>query len=89
MVKIKILCFPSSLILKALGKVQQEGASGIFVVPDWPNQPWYPLFKSLIINEPLILEPDNELLLSPCRSKQHPRAQYLRLLAGEVLGRRL
>ena len=42
---------PFSLILKALAKIKREKATGILVVPYWKNQPWFPLFKSLIIKK--------------------------------------
>ena len=39
---------PFSVILKVLIKTDQEGSRGIIVVPDWPSQPWYPLYLKLL-----------------------------------------
>ena len=72
------------MILKVWVKINKDNASGILVVPDWPNQPWYPLFWSLLDDEPLIFGPDNDMLLSPCRTKVHPQAAHLRLIIGQL-----
>lgn len=78
---------PFSMVLKTLRKIKQDEATGILVVPDWPNQPWYPVFRSMLIEKPLTFEPDNNLLLSSCRSKHHPGANHLSLLVGIVSGK--
>lgn len=59
---------PFILILKTLVKIKVDKACGIVVVPDWPNQPWYPLFTSLLISRPIKFKPNPNLLLSPSRS---------------------
>ncbi|XP_066587653.1 uncharacterized protein [Prorops nasuta] len=83
--KIKFYDFPPfNLVLRCLVKIKKEKASGIIVVPDWQNQPWYPLFIELLVEEPIRLGPNNKLLLSLCRSKIHPQAETLRLMAGRV-----
>ena len=74
------------MILKTLVKIRSEKAEGILVVPRWKNQPWYPLFCNLIIGDPIVFDPNPELLLSPCRSRQHPRAEHLSLIAARVSG---
>ena len=75
---------PFAVIIKVLKKIKAEKSSGIVVVPNWPNQPWYPLFYELLIDQLLIFKPNPSLLLSPCRSKTHPRAQTLELMAGKL-----
>lgn len=75
---------PFILILKALVKIKKDQACGIVVVPDWPNQPWYPLFTSLLISEPIIFKPNPNLINLPSRSTHHPRAKHLRLIAGKL-----
>lgn len=72
---------PFSLILRVLSKLKREGGRGIVVVPDWPNQPWYPRFFEMAESEPISLGPDIHLLLSPSRSR-HPLASSLRLRAA-------
>lgn len=78
---------PFAMVLKSLSKIQKEKASGIIIVPNWPSQPWYPLFITLA-QERLVLRPRPDLLLSPCRSLSHPRARNLSLIAARVSGRR-
>lgn len=83
--KIKFYAFPPfNLVLKCLVKIKKEKESGIIVVPDWPIQPWYPLFRELLVEEPLKLGPNNNLLLSLCRSRIDPQAKTLCLMAGRV-----
>lgn len=39
---------PCSLILKCIRKIINDKAEGIFIFPNWPSQPWFPLLKSII-----------------------------------------
>lgn len=55
---------PFSLIPKVLQKAIADKAKMILVVPFWPAQPWFPVFSSLLIAEPLMLHPNHNLLLS-------------------------
>ncbi|XP_018370127.1 PREDICTED: uncharacterized protein LOC108765778 [Trachymyrmex cornetzi] len=80
---------PFSMILRTLNKIIQDKAMGIMVVPEWKSQPWYPMFKSMLIGKPLRFEPSQNLLLSPYRSRRHPMAQKITLLAGIVSGDRI
>lgn len=78
---------PFSMILRTLNKIVQDKARGILIVPDWKAQAWYSMFKKLLEKEPLKFKPSQQLLLSPCRSVIHPRAQNLTLLSGIVSGK--
>lgn len=78
---------PFILILKVLRKIINDRACGILVVPFWPTQPWFPVFKSLLMKEVITFKPDNNLLMSPCRSVQHPLSNNLTLIAGMLSGR--
>lgn len=75
---------PFALILKVLIKIKNDKETGIMVVPNWPSQPWFPMFKELLIDKPLIFRPDNNLLLSLSRNKEHPQARHITLVAGKV-----
>lgn len=78
---------PFSMILKVIQKIKEEGARGIVVVPDWPTQPWFPLFKKLACSKILRFKPDRYMLLSPSR-KKHPLWTNLTLVAAILCGRR-
>lgn len=78
---------PFSLILRVLQKIVNDKAEGIVVVPLWPTQAWFPLFKKLLLSEPLIFPPKDSLLSSPY-SVQHKLQQNLTLAAGMLSGRR-
>lgn len=75
---------PFILILKTLQKIIKDKATGIIVIPSWSNQPWFPLFKRLIISDEIIFQPNENLLLSVCRTKNHPRAANLHLIAAII-----
>lgn len=47
---------PFSIIIRALQKIRQERSIGIVVVPYWPSQPWFPLFQSMRISDPVYLK---------------------------------
>ena len=84
---------PFALILKSLVKIKRENAIGIIVVPLWKNQPWFPFLEQLVTGEAIVFEPNAKMLLSSCRKKAHPQAQFLRLIvankcAGSLLTER-
>lgn len=76
---------PFSIITKVIEKIIQDKATGILVVPHWPSQPWYPVFKKLLIQSPLKFPPRKFLLLSPFRDI-HPLHQQLSLEVGKLSG---
>ena len=79
---------PFSLIAKVIEKVRLDKATGILVVPNWKNQPWYPIFCRLVISKKLILGPNNNLLyISSSQEVLHPRARYLQLIAAVISGK--
>lgn len=78
---------PFAIIAKVLAKIIEDGATIILVVPYWPTQPWFPLFKKLCIEPPVFCRPSKQLLLSPLR-QQHPLHKSLTLVAGKLSGRR-
>lgn len=76
---------PFALILRTLVKIRSEGAGGIIVAPNWPNQAWYPLLMELLNHNYIILGPSPNLLTSAYR-EQHPRSHFLSLIAGRISG---
>lgn len=78
---------PFSIVLKTLRKIEEDGARGIIIVPDWPNQPWYPLFHKMLIQDPLYLQ-NNNMLSCPFRQTKSA-VQTSNLIAGLVCARHL
>lgn len=76
---------PFSMVLQVLQKIIEDEATGLVVVPLWTAQPWYPIFKSLLTDEPLVLPP-NKYLLSFNRTA-HPLWETLSLVAGKLSGK--
>ena len=85
---IKLYAFPPfSIIGKTLQKIENDKATGIMVVPEWPNQPWYSQFQSIVKNY-ISLPPRSDLLILPSTpSASHPLCQHLRLQAAVVSAR--
>ena len=79
---------PFCLVTRVFRKIRSDQAKGLVVVPWWPSQPWFPLFKSLAVSEILILGSSNSLLKSPFVNRPHPLSRHLRLgvaiLSGKV-----
>ena len=79
---------PFCLIGRVLQKVLMEGAEGILIVPNWPNQPWYSRLTSLLKIKPLCISRRKQLLHLPSKPEvQHPLQNSLQLLACHVGGR--
>lgn len=77
---------PFSIILRTLEKIIADQAEGILVVPMWPSQPWYPIFLSLLVKEPLIFKPKPNLV--SFGRLQHPLSEHLSLMGGLLSGKR-
>ena len=56
---------PFCLISRCLAKIMKDQASLIVVTPVWPNQPWYSQILEMLIDQPILLPPMRELLMSP------------------------
>lgn len=78
---------PFSLILRVLQKIINDKATGIVIVPFWQSQSWYPLFRKLIIDEPIFIGPQDNLLFCPYRQIPHPLAKKLILVATKLSGK--
>lgn len=77
---------PFSIVLKTLRKIISDKAKGIIVVPLWPTQPWYPLFRRLLISELLLFKPNENVIIShSSKGKIHDN---LTLAVGVLCGRR-
>lgn len=78
---------PFCLITKVLQKIKSDKAEGIVVVPYWPSQPWYPMYRKMVISHEIIFQPNKSLLHSPFR-EAHPLHADLTLVASKLSGRR-
>lgn len=77
---------PFSVILKTLRKIISDKATGIIVVPKWETQPWYPLFRRLLVSDTIIFSPSDNVIIS--HSSQSNIQSNLTLMAGVLCGRR-
>jgi hypothetical protein len=75
---------PVSMILKTLRKIISDEARGILIVPKWQAQPWYPLFKSLLISDTICFCPNEQNLISHSSSQMH---KTITLVAGVLCGK--
>ena len=62
---------PFSVIPGVLSKIQNEGALGICVIPDWPAQGWYPKPLQMLKQEPVHLKARRDLLRLPSNPQKH------------------
>lgn len=83
-----MLFSPFILISRVLRKIINDEAEGILIVPWWPSQSWFPLFRRLLIFEPLLLHLSKSLLFSPFRN-HHPSFKTLSLGAAKLSGKHL
>lgn len=85
---LRFYAFPPFILLpRVLRKILDDKAEGTVVVPWWPSQSWFPLFRHLLVGEPLLFSPDFTLLSSPFR-RCHPAWRTLSLAAGNLSGKR-
>ena len=78
---LKFYAFPPfCLISKCLQKIQCDGAAGLIVVPNWPTQPWFPLLKNMLVEEPMFIRRRVDLVTQPVTNDPHPLHNQLDLL---------
>ena len=63
----------------------KDRATGILVVPDWPNQPWYTIFNEITTSD-IIIHPRINLFQLLQNKKIHPLYRSLTLIAALVSG---
>ena len=73
---------PFAVIPQVLQKIISDKATGLLIVPDWPNQAWYPIF--MIHSSKVISIPSSkDLLHLPSHPTEvHPLQNTLQLLAS-------
>ena len=76
---------PFTIIPRIIQKIIKDRATGILVVPDWPNQPWYTIFNEITISS-IIIHPRIDLLQLPQSKEIHPLHRSLTLIAALVSG---
>ena len=54
---------PWNLVGNVLAKVEEQAADLILVAPIWPSQPWYPKLLRLLVATPLIIDPQEEVIV--------------------------
>jgi hypothetical protein len=77
---------PFALLAKTMQKIITDKAECIVVVPYWPMQPWFPLFKKLTVSKCITFEPNAKLLISPFRTT-HNLHKTLKLVAAKLSGK--
>ena len=79
---------PFSCINRVVQKIIADQATGILIVPDWPNQYWYPDLFKLSVAEPLSISSRCSLHQLPNQPDQtHPIWENLPLLACLLSGK--
>lgn len=86
-----IYCFPPfSLLGRCLQKISLDQAEAIVVMPNWPTQTYYSKAMEMLIDQPLLLPKQTNLLRLPTKpDKQHPLLPKLQLMACRLSGNRL
>ena len=83
----RFYAFPAFIcVAKVLQKIWKDQATGILIVPNWPNQIWYCQYSEMVIHE-FILFPRSNLLTLPSKGTTHPLNKTLALKAALVSGK--
>jgi hypothetical protein len=78
---------PFCLIGRCLEKVRKEKTNLVIITPAWPTQPWYAQILQLVVETPILLPRDANLLKSPM-GQRHPLIENgtLQLVAWRISG---
>ncbi|XP_068734585.1 uncharacterized protein [Montipora capricornis] len=87
--KLKFYAFPPfSVIAAVLKKIQEDKATGVCVLPNWPTQAWFPKAMKMTVQEPVVLAASKTLLHLPNQpTALHPLHKKLTLLVCHLSGR--
>ena len=77
---------PFICIGRFLQKIKLDKATGILIVPDWPNQSWYHLFSSMILQDVILYHRKDLLYLPNSMELCHPLHKQLNLKAALLTG---
>ena len=78
---------PFSVVSAVLQKLQEEKASSVVVLPNWPTQVWFSKAMRMLIQHPVILQKSKSLLKLPSKpSEVHPLSNKLSLLVCHLSG---
>ena len=78
---------PFACVDRCLQKIAYDKAFGIIIAPDWPNQPWYPMFLAMSSSSIPIPARRDLLRLPNDPSLEHPIWDRLPLIAALVSGK--
>ncbi|XP_057211386.1 uncharacterized protein LOC130567370 [Triplophysa rosa] len=83
----RLYAFPPVKILPlVLCKIREERASVILVAPFWPNQPWFPDLRELLVSSPWRIPLRGDLLSQANGSIWHPNPDLWSLHAWPLQG---
>ena len=84
---LEFYAFPPFICIgRVIEKLKADNATGILVVPDWPNQTWYNIYLEMVLNEIILLPRKGLLSLPSDVSVHHPLHKTLKLRAALVTG---
>ena len=69
---------PFICISRVLQKITSDRATGILIVPDWPNKTWYNVYLDMVIRETILFSRENLLYLPSEPSLVHPLHKNLK-----------
>ena len=78
---------PFSLVQKTLGKLENDQAEGLLIVPHWPTAVWYLQMLKLLIRTPILLPRGKRVVLLDHSNEAHPLHRRLQLLAVYLSGK--
>jgi len=80
---------PFSLIARVLRKIVHDQIQGVVIAPQWPMQPWYPLFMKLCISNVLVFPKTSDSIICPYFDRPHQLSSHVPLMAAILCSKRL
>ena len=77
---------PFSIIGRCLQKLRQDQARAIMVVPLWTTQGWFTNLLSLLVDTPILIPQQEDVVILPGSEKLHPLRKRLQLIAVKISG---
>ena len=65
-----MLCFSTLTSDNKSKKIQEEKATGLLLVPKWPTQPWWPSLMQMLIQLPIQISRERDILFLPCNPQE-------------------
>ena len=78
---------PFSLLGSCIQKIRLEEANAVVVAPLSPTQPWYTPLMEMLVDQPILIRRNKDMIFMPHKAATHSLQKTLKLMICRVSGK--